>query len=89
MRRGTLWSPTTFQISKSSSSFKQDEGPHVLQKQLRVKEPRTTFQPVFQQRPVVFALDRIPPHEPFLVGRQRTDLRRNSIADNETSIVLE
>ncbi len=63
--------------------FKQDEVPHVIQKQLRIEEAANDFlQLVFQQRPIVFVLDRIPRHEPFFVGRQRTDSRRNPIADD-------
>ena len=59
--------------------FKQDEVPHVIQKQLRIEEAANDFfQLVFQQRPIVFVLDRIPWHEPFFVGRQRTDSRCQS-----------
>lgn len=68
--------------------FKQDEVPHAIQKQLRIEEAANDFlQLVFQQRPIVFVLDRIPRHESFFVGRQRTDSRRNPIADDQSHVV--
>ncbi len=68
--------------------FKQDEVPHVIQKKLRTEEVANDFlQLVFQQRPIVFVLDRISRHEPFFIGRQRTDSRRNPIADDQSYIV--
>ena len=42
---------------------------------------------MFQQRPIVLVLDRIPWHEPFFVGRQPTDSRRNPIADDQSHVV--
>ena len=68
--------------------FKQDEVPHVIQKQLWIEEAANDFlQLVFQQRPIVFVLDRFPRHESLFVGRQRTDSRRNPIADDQSHVV--
>jgi DNA-binding transcriptional LysR family regulator len=58
-----------------------------IQKKLRIEEAANDFlQLVFQQRPIVFVLDRIPRHEPLFAGRQRTDSRRNPIADDQSQI---
>lgn len=68
--------------------FKQNEVPHVTQKQLRIEEAANDIlQLEFQQRPIVFVLDRFPRHERFFVRRQRTDSRCNAIADDQSHVI--
>lgn len=68
--------------------LKQDEVPQVIQKQFRIKESSNDLlQLVLQQRPVIFVLNHVPWHEPFLIRRQRIDSRIEPIADYERHVV--
>ena len=63
--------------------FKQDEVPHVIQETAQDRRSHERLSPTG----IPAAADRLPRHEPFFVGRKRTDTCRNPIANDQSHVV--